>query len=70
MLAESAQECADLDDAGRVEAVGRFVQDQQLRSLEQCGSDAEALLHAERVVLEAILAPVAEAGDVEHLVDA
>ena len=48
-LAERADERAHLGHAGRVEPVGRLVEDQQLRVLEQRGGDAEPLLHAQRV---------------------
>ena len=40
---------AHLGHAGRVEPVGRLVEDQQLRVLEQRGGDAESLLHPQRV---------------------
>ena len=40
---------AHLAHAGRVEAVGRLVEDEQLRVLEQRRGDAEPLLHAQRV---------------------
>ena len=40
----------------RVEAVGRLVEHQQLRVAEQGGGDAEPLLHAERVLAEAVAA--------------
>ena len=48
---------ADLADAGRVEAVGRLVEDQQLGVLEQGGRDRQPLLHAERVGLVAVAGP-------------
>ena len=38
--------CPDLVDAGRVEPVGRLVEDQQVRILEQGRRDRQALLHA------------------------
>ena len=45
---------ADLADAGRVEPVGRLVEDQQLGLLQQRRGDREPLLHAERVALVAV----------------
>ena len=45
-----AEQVAHPADAGRVEPVGRLVQDQHRRVADQGGGDAEALAHAERVV--------------------
>ena len=45
---------------GRVEAVGRFVQDQQFRISQDCHGDTEPLLHSERVVAEFFIALVIE----------
>ena len=60
-LAEVADQLADLPDAGRVEAVGRLVEDQQVGRLEQRRRDGEPLLHPERVGLEAVLGAVTRA---------
>ena len=58
-------------DAGRVEAVGRLVEDQHGRVAEQGVGDAEPLLHAERVVAQpALRLGLVEGDQVEHLVDA
>ncbi len=46
---EPAQQRADPDDALRVEAVGRLVQQDHLGVAEERGGDAEALAHAEGV---------------------
>ena len=65
-----AEQVAHPADAGRVEAVGRLVEDQHLGVADQRGRDAEPLAHAERVVAH----PAAglgrgQADQVEHLVD-
>ena len=39
------QQLADLDNARRVQAVGRFVQDEQLRAVQQCFGQAQTLMH-------------------------
>ena len=46
----AAEQVAHPADAGRVEPVGRLVEDQHLGVAEQRGGDAEPLAHAERVV--------------------
>ena len=48
-------EAAELEDAGRVEAVDRLVEDEQLRVAQQAARDAEALAHAERVGLDLVV---------------
>ena len=50
---------AELEDARRVEAVHRLVEDQQLGIGEQAARDAEPLAHAERVGLHAVARAVA-----------
>ena len=57
---EAAQQLADLADAGGVEAVGRLVEDEQLRIAEQRLGDAEALAHAEGVGSDALIEAVGE----------
>ena len=64
------QQAAHPVDAGRVEAVGRLVEDQDARVAEQRVGDAESLAHAEGVVPE----PAPRLGrrqrdQLEHLVD-
>ena len=49
LVDERAEQVAELEDAGRVEAVDRLVEDQQLGVGEQAAGDAEALAHAQRV---------------------
>ena len=66
-LGEVAHQRAHLPDAARVEAVGRLVQDQQLRLLEQRRGDREPLLHAQRVRLHPVLRPVPQADQFQHL---
>ena len=68
--AEFADEPAHVGDAGRVEPVGRLVQDQQFRILQQCRGQTEALLHAQRVRGELVAAPVGEADDRQHFLHA
>ena len=62
--------CAHLEDAGGVEAVHRLVEDQQGRVGDQAARDAEALAHAERVGLHAVVPAVGEADPLERLGDA
>ena len=57
---EVAHELADLADAGRVEAVGGLVEDQDVRVAEQRLRDAEALAHAERVGRDLVVQPLGE----------
>ena len=54
-VGEAAHRRPDLVDARRVESVGRLVEDQQVRVLEQGRGDGEPLLHAERVGPEPVL---------------
>ena len=66
------EQAAHPADAGRVEAVGRLVEDQHRRVAEQRVGDAEPLPHAERVVADPALGlgrRRARPG-LEHLVDA
>ena len=66
----AAQQVAHPADAGRVEPVGRLVEDQHVRVAEQGGADAEALAHAERVVAHPPVGlVVGEADQLEHLLD-
>ena len=55
-VGEPAHHGAHLADAGRVEAVGRLVEDAQLGSGKQRRGDAEPLLHAERVGAHEVVA--------------
>ena len=57
------------DDAGRVEPVRRLVEEQQARVAQQGGRDAEPLLHPERIGLDAVLRPLAQADELEELLD-
>ena len=65
-----ADQVAELEDAGGVEAVDRLVEDQQLGVAEQAAGDAEALAHAERVGADLVVGPAAEADALERGVDA
>ena len=59
LVDERADEAAHLEDAGRVEAVHRLVEDQQRGVGEQAAGDAEPLAHAERVRLHAVAGALA-----------
>ncbi len=58
-----------LGDAGRVEPVGRFVEDQQIGVLQQRSGDGESLTHAQRVGAERVLVAVLEVDDLEDPID-
>lgn len=66
---ELAHQIADPEDALRVEAVDRLVEEEHLRIAEQGRRDAEALAHAEREALGALPGDVLEAHDAQDLVD-
>ena len=66
---EAADHAPELVDAGRVEPVGRLVQDQQLRVGEESARDAQALTHPERVGGDAIVRPLGEADAFERPLD-
>ena len=55
--------------AGRVEAVGRFVEHQQPGLGEQGGGEPEALTHAEGEAADPVVGDVGEPDLVEHVVD-
>ena len=65
----SSDELADLAHADRVQPVGRLVEDQQLRLAEQGAGDPKPLLHAERVLPEAVPAAVGKPDELEQLGD-
>ena len=69
LVDERADQSAELEDAGRVEAVDRLVEDEQLGVAQQAAGDAEALAHAERVRADLVVAAAAEADAVERAVD-
>src|SRR6266700_1293891 len=52
---------ANLDGARRVETVGRLVEEDDLRRVEQRGGNRQALLHTERVGLDFVLRAAAQA---------
>ena len=68
--AQAADQRAHLDNALRVEAVGRLVEDHDLGILDQRRRDGEALLHAHRVGAEPVLRPVSQVDLLERRVDA
>ena len=66
LVAERAQELADLLDARRIEAVGGLVQDQELGILEQRLGQPEPLAHPERVGLHEVVGPLGQPHPVER----
>ena len=64
-----AQQPAQPGHAGRVETVGRLVEDQHLRVAEQRRGQPEALAHAERVAADPAVRVGGQADLVEDLVD-
>ena len=68
--AELAHQLAHVLHALRVEAAGGLVEDHELGRVDERVGDAEALLHAVRVVADLGVGALAQADDVEHLVDA
>jgi hypothetical protein len=71
LAGEARQQVAHPPDPGRVEPVGRFVEDQHPGVPEQRGADAQSLAHAEGVVAHAALGlRRCQADELEHLVDA
>ena len=71
LVGVAAQQVAHPADAGRVEAVGRLVEDEDLGVAEERVGDAEALAHAEGVVADpAVRLLLGEADELDHLVDA
>jgi len=66
-----AQQATHPADAGRVKAVGRLVQDQDLRLTDQRGRDAQPLAHAEGVVADPPGRLLRRQADqLQHLLDA
>ena len=57
------------DDARRIEAVGRLVEEQEAWIAQEGRGDAEPLLHPERVRVHAVTCPVDESHELEELLD-
>ena len=70
LAVQPPEQVADLEDAVRIEAVGRFVEDEQRRLVQQRDRDAQALLHAERELIGALAAGARESDQCQDLVDA
>ena len=68
-VAEAADEFADFKHTLRVEAVGGFVEDDEVGVAEEGVGEAEALLHAHRIGVELGAGAVGEAHLVEEAVD-
>jgi hypothetical protein len=66
---ELTQESANLHDAGRIQSVDRFVQDQQGRIVKERDGDRGALLHAQRVRADAVPLPRSQVDELQDLVD-
>ena len=66
---EPAHELTHVAHPGRVEPGRRLVEQQQLRLPQQRGGDPEALAHPVRVAADAVLGPVAQLDQLEHLLD-
>jgi hypothetical protein len=60
LAAQRPQQITDLFDAGRVQAVGRLVQDQHLGILEQGSGQAQALAHPQRIALDQVIGPLGQ----------
>jgi hypothetical protein len=69
-VGERPQEPPQPVDALWVEAVGRLVEDQDLRLAQERAGQAEALTHPERESLDAAFSGISEVDLVEHLLDA
>src|SRR5207247_5286029 len=67
---ERVDEVAELEDAGRVEAVHRLVEDQELRVGEQAAGDSKPLPHPHRVGANTVVGALAEADAVDRRLDA
>ena len=50
----------------RVEPGGRFVEDQQFRPVDESSSDGEAAFHAPRQVVDLVVGPLGELGEIEE----
>ena len=70
VVGEVADQFQHLLAALRVHAVGRFVEEQQVRIVHEGLRELDALLHPGRVGLDVAVAGLAEAHVVEHLVGA
>ena len=68
-LVELDEQIPDIADATRIEAVGRFVEDEKLRNTYQGGGEPEALPHAERVGAHGPPVDVREADALQRLAD-
>jgi len=69
LVAEATQETPDIPDAGGIEAVGRLVENQQLRVLQERRRQPEALLHPQRIGSQAIVGPIGQADAVQRVVN-
>src|SRR5216683_766239 len=67
LVTEAPQEVAQLDDAQRIEAVRRLVDDQELRIGEKRHGEAEPLLHAVRITHRRILRTIGEFNGLQHV---
>jgi hypothetical protein len=69
LVAQATQEAPDIPDPRRIQAVGRLVEHQQLRILQQRRCQPQALLHPQRVRRQAIVGPIGKAHTLQRLVN-
>ena len=69
VVRESADQGAEVADAGRVDAVGGFVEHQQAWASDQAGGDPEPLPHPLRVLADLVVGALAQLDQLEDLVD-
>jgi hypothetical protein len=70
LAGEPADEVAHVAHSGRVEARGRLVEQEELRSPEQRRRYSEPLAHPVRVAADPVLRTVAQLDQLQHLFDA
>ena len=63
------QEPANLDDAMGIEPVGRLVENEKLRFVQERNGDRQPLLHAERELIRKLPSGSRQADELEHLRD-
>src|SRR5205823_8424661 len=70
LLAQAPQQAAHPDDTKGVEAISRFVEDQQVWIREQSHGHPEPLLHPLRICSHRVFCPIAQIDSFEHLANA
>ena len=69
LVHQRPQQPQDLDHAEWVDRGRGFVEDQQVRGLDQRIRDAQALAHAPRVRVDPVVGPIVETDPLEDVVD-